>query len=178
VDTRPVPPRLERRVSNYLVSLIRTITPALVGAVLSWLALYGLDLPGGDREAVTAAVTGILVVVYYAVVRALETRWPKLGVLLGVPSAPKYGTGGAAKHGEAGGSDGGPTHRPAPDVGNTVHYVPTGTGSACHAALVTAVPAAEVKVSLFVAAPTGTSFVATSTYDQTGRTPGSWHWPQ
>lgn len=174
--------------SNYLVSLIRTTAPAVVGAVLSWLALHGLDLPSRDREAVTAAVTGILVVAYYAVVRALESKWPKLGVLLGVPSAPEYGSsaghGGAGGHGGTGGHGGGPappepSRHPAPDVGHTVHYVPTGTGShTCHAALITAVPAAEVTVSLFVAAPTGTSFVATSTYDQTGRTPGSWHWPR
>lgn len=168
--------------SNYLVSLIRTIAPALVGAILSWLALHGLDLPSGDREAVTAAVTGVLVVVYYAVVRALESKWPKLGVLLGVPAAPEYGgqSGAAAKHREAGEPDHPePGRREVPDVGHTVHYVPAGTGPVtCHAALVTAVPASEVQVSLFVAAPTGTSFVTTSTYDRSGRTPGSWHWPR
>lgn len=163
--------------SNYLVSLIRTVAPAVVGAFLSWLALHGLGVPAGERESITAAVTALAVIAYYAVVRALEHRWPKLGVLLGVPQAPQYGSGSG--HGSRPGEPHpSPTRHTAPDIGRTVHYVPTGTDPAtCHAALITAVPAAEVTVSLFVAAPTGTSFVPASGYDPAGRNPGSWHWP-
>lgn len=77
-------------VSNYLMSLIRTAVPAAVGAVLSWLALRGLNVPASDRESITAAATFVVLLAYYAAVRALEKRWPKLGVLLGVPAAPSY----------------------------------------------------------------------------------------
>lgn len=163
--------------SNYLVSLIRTVAPAVVGAFLSWLALHGLGIPAGERESITAAATALAVIAYYALVRALERRWPKMGVLLGVPSAPDYGGGNGTHNGRHGaGSQPAPTRLDAPGVGHTVHYVPSGAGP-CQAALITAVPEAAVQVSLFVAAPTGTSFVAASGYDQTGGTPGSWHWP-
>lgn len=76
--------------SNYLTSLIRTGVPAIVGAALSWLALRGLDVPAGDRESITAAATVVVLLAYYAAVRALEHRWPRLGVLLGKPTAPSY----------------------------------------------------------------------------------------
>lgn len=76
--------------SDYLLSLIRTAVPAGVGIALGWLTARGLTLDEASSAALTAAATGIATAVYYAVVRAAETRWPWLGVLLGAPRAPVY----------------------------------------------------------------------------------------
>ena len=81
----------------YLVSLIRTGVPGLVGAALAWLAVHGANVPAGDRTQVTAVATVVFLTLYYAVVRKLEARWPKLGVLLGYPLAPAYTVGVAGR---------------------------------------------------------------------------------
>jgi hypothetical protein len=81
--------------SPYLISLIRTWAALAAGFVLSlpgvpWL----LDLLGVSSDRATEVVSGLvslaLAALWYAVVRALEHRWPRLGVLLGVPTAPAY----------------------------------------------------------------------------------------
>jgi hypothetical protein len=91
--------------SNYSKSAIRTLAPLIAGWVIS-LGLVGrvLALVGADsttaREWTTGALVAVLGWVYYLVVRALEQRWPQLGVLLGVPAQPTYdgatSTGGSA----------------------------------------------------------------------------------
>ena len=68
--------------NDYLVSLIRTIVPIGVGALAS--SALGLDL---DPAAAVVIVTGV----YYAIVRAAETRWPSVGVALGWRAKPSYG---------------------------------------------------------------------------------------
>lgn len=76
--------------SDYLVSLIRTWVPVAVGVAITWLgAQLGVDI---DSTEAAAAVTGVVVAVYYAVARILEDRWPQLGLLLGRASVPAYGT--------------------------------------------------------------------------------------
>jgi hypothetical protein len=76
--------------NDYILSLIRTWTPIAVGAVLSWLAARGLSLDEQATYGLTAFLTGLGGAVYYALVRALETRWPALGRLLGAKRAPVY----------------------------------------------------------------------------------------
>lgn len=73
--------------SDYVVSLIRTVVPTIVGVAMAWLATKGLNF---DSEVVVPAVTGICTVGYYAVVRFIEQRRPAVGVLLGKPAAPQY----------------------------------------------------------------------------------------
>lgn len=73
--------------SDYVVSLIRTIVPTIVGSFLGWLASQGLDL---DDTAVIPAVTGICIALYYAIVRKIEERNPSVGVLLGKQVQPQY----------------------------------------------------------------------------------------
>lgn len=76
---------------DYLVSLIRTATPAAVAVALTWLAVRaGIVLDEDTSAQVSALVTGWLLAVYYGVVRALEARYPAVGWLLGQPSAPTY----------------------------------------------------------------------------------------
>lgn len=78
-----------------LTSIIRTVTPIIVGWVLSLGVVQALGL---TEEQVTwlvvAALTALppaLSTVYYLAVRALERRWPWVGVLLGRRGEPDYG---------------------------------------------------------------------------------------
>ena len=77
--------------SDFVVSLIRTWVPVVVGTVIAYLANKGFDIEI-NQNAVVAAVIAI----YYALARLLEKKWPALGFLLGVPKEPAYvGTPGA-----------------------------------------------------------------------------------
>ena len=76
--------------SDLAVSLIRTGTPYLVGAVVGWLAGYGLNIPDTYDALIVAGSTFGVGYGYYVIVRALEQKWPKLGRLLGVPAKPTY----------------------------------------------------------------------------------------
>lgn len=77
--------------SDYFVSLIRTWIPIAVGAALTW-AAANLDVVI-DEESSRAAIglcVSILTGAYYAIVRALEQRFPQVGWLLGTPTPPQY----------------------------------------------------------------------------------------
>ena len=76
--------------SDYLISLIRTGVPVVVGAVVAWLAARGLNVPADAQVQVTAGLTTVLTFAYYAAVRAAEKRWPAAGVLLGHTAQPVY----------------------------------------------------------------------------------------
>ncbi|MEU6362297.1 hypothetical protein [Streptomyces albidoflavus] len=78
-------------------ALIRTIVPATVGAILSLLATYNIDVSGETAAALAVGLTGALTGVYYAVVSALSARWPLVGYLLGSNARPTY----AGKHRKA-----------------------------------------------------------------------------
>ena len=69
---------------------IRTYTPILVGWVLARIGetLGPLDVDGAT---LSAAVTALVIAVYYGAVRWAEQRWPQLGWLLGSPHQPSYG---------------------------------------------------------------------------------------
>lgn len=78
-------------VNDFLISFIRTAVPVAVGAVLAWLASKtGIILDADSSASLTAGVVAVAVAVYYALARALETRWPWLGVLLGRRAKPVY----------------------------------------------------------------------------------------
>ena len=69
-------------------SLIRTVVPVAVGAILAALAQANLDL---DEGLVTEVVTAVCITVYYAIVRLLEEHVsPAWGWLLGVAKVPQY----------------------------------------------------------------------------------------
>ena len=57
-------------------SIIRTIVPIIVGALLGWALKVGLDLPSG---AVSQIVTVVVTAAYYAIARLLEQKWPEVG---------------------------------------------------------------------------------------------------
>jgi hypothetical protein len=76
---------------DLILSYIRTYVPIAVGGVLSWLAVtFGVVVPEDASGALTVALTGILIAVYYGVVRALESRWPWVGRLLGAARTVSY----------------------------------------------------------------------------------------
>lgn len=94
----------------YLTSLIRTVTPLIVGWLISlpvvpWL-LSAMDIDTQRAtEVVSALLTIVLSAVYYAAVRFLETHKAQFGWLLGKAAQVVYapttaavipGAGGAA----------------------------------------------------------------------------------
>ena len=75
--------------SNFLIAQIRTYVPMAVGAALTWLLNYGLDITSVEGEAVMV-MTAALSAIYYFLVRWGAEKWPQLGILLGVNKAPEY----------------------------------------------------------------------------------------
>jgi hypothetical protein len=73
--------------TDFLTSLVRTYVPIVVGYLVS----LGL-LPGDLSDEATAAATGAIIAVYYALARLLEKKWPAFGWLLGIPKEPSYPT--------------------------------------------------------------------------------------
>lgn len=76
---------------DYVASLVRTVVPLLIGMVL---AKVSIDQFGVDSDTLKTVVTTVAIGGYYAGVRALEARWPKLGVLLGWAVTPTYSKSG------------------------------------------------------------------------------------
>jgi hypothetical protein len=76
--------------SDQLTSYIRTAVPFIIGAIVAWLTKKGVHVSDASVASATALLTFVFGMVYYVVVRWLEVRYPKLGVLLGVPSKPTY----------------------------------------------------------------------------------------
>jgi len=77
--------------TNYVTSLIRTWVPILVGYALTWLGQhFHVVLSPNTSDQLVLVAGGALSAGYYAVVRALEHRFPRLGWLLGTPAKPDY----------------------------------------------------------------------------------------
>lgn len=76
--------------SDFITAGIRTLVPYIVGGIATWLISLGLTVSDDLKTNLAALATFVLGSVYYLVVKALEAKWPKLGVLLGVPKAPVY----------------------------------------------------------------------------------------
>lgn len=74
-------------VRDYFASLIRTVVPIVLAAALTKVGITGVEVGGVPLDAVLSVVC---VGLYYAAVRLLEARWPRVGVLLGWPVSPTY----------------------------------------------------------------------------------------
>ena len=71
-------------------SFIRTIVPMIVGAVVSFLASKSITLDA-TAAANLATFVGLAVSgLYYIIVRIIEQKFPKAGVLLGKAKNPEY----------------------------------------------------------------------------------------
>lgn len=76
----------EKEKVNLLLSIRRTIVPILVGLIMaSFIGKY-VD----DVQELQNVLSSVIAAVYYAVIRVIETKWPKIGVLLGAKSQPVY----------------------------------------------------------------------------------------
>lgn len=72
-------------------SLVRTLVPIIVGAVLGWFVTVNVPLDPEFELALTLAITGAFQGVYYAAVRVFEIYVsPKFGWLLGLAKKPVY----------------------------------------------------------------------------------------
>ena len=79
--------------SDFVIGLIRTYVPLLVGVMLSWLVSLGVNFDASVEAGLIAALTGLLSGLYYTIVRLLAEKWPGVGILLGVNKAPVYNEG-------------------------------------------------------------------------------------
>lgn len=69
-------------------SIVRTVTPVIVGQIAAYLATIGVTLPEDVMAAVTVVLGFVFTTVYYILVRWLEQKFPKLGILLGYAAVP------------------------------------------------------------------------------------------
>lgn len=75
--------------SALFASIVRTVTPIVVGAVLAFAVSNGITLDEQFETLLTAALTAGFTTIYYIGVRLLETYVaPKLGWLLGLAQTP------------------------------------------------------------------------------------------
>jgi len=73
-----------------LDSVIRTGVPYIIGVVVAYLTTKGINVDENTKVQLTGVLTFVIGIVYYAVVRALEAKFPQLGYLLGVAKQPVY----------------------------------------------------------------------------------------
>lgn len=76
--------------SNFVTSLIRTWAPIAVGALASYLITLGIEINADAQLGLVLFLTSLLQGAYYLLIRVLERRFPKAGLLLGIKSEPKY----------------------------------------------------------------------------------------
>lgn len=67
--------------------ITRTLIPIVVGALISWAATVGLDLPATETAIV---ITSIVTFAYGVTARLVETRWPAIGRVLISLGLTKY----------------------------------------------------------------------------------------
>lgn len=81
-------------------SIVRTVVPIVVGAVLGWFASANITLDPEFEGQLTALLTTLLTVIYYVAVRLFETYIsPKLGWMLGYAKSPdSYSKDEPGKH--------------------------------------------------------------------------------
>lgn len=76
--------------NDLVISLIRSWVPAAIGSGIAFLAARGVEIDSATTEAAVIAVTGLAIGVYITIARALESKWPALGFLLGKKAQPSY----------------------------------------------------------------------------------------
>lgn len=74
--------------STFAPAAIRTYTPLIVSAIVTWLASYGINLNDETTEALAVLIGAAVGGLWWTVVKLLEDRWPRLSLLLGSRQAP------------------------------------------------------------------------------------------
>lgn len=78
-------------VSNLGASYVRTFVGTAIGALIAYLLRrWHIVLDAGSSQAAVMGVTGVVIGIYYGIVRALEVKWKGFGWLLGLATKPKY----------------------------------------------------------------------------------------
>lgn len=92
-------------VRDFILSQVRTYVPSGVGAVLSWLALRGVEVTSDERLALVTFGTALATGLYYTLARLIEGKWPRIGGWLlgttdssGEPTYPTLPGGGAGNN--------------------------------------------------------------------------------
>lgn len=71
------------------LSIVRTLVPAIVGSVMTWLATTGLEIDPGFQPALESVLFAGFTGVYYIGARLLERYVsPRFGWLLGAAQSP------------------------------------------------------------------------------------------
>lgn len=76
--------------NDLVTSIIRTVTPSIVGAILAALTSAGINLDAQAAANLTGFLTALFGGLYYVIVRLLEQRNAKAGILLGKAKQPEY----------------------------------------------------------------------------------------
>ena len=76
--------------SQFVIALIRTVVPTLVGSGFAWLASVGFALDAETQSLLIVALIGLFTGLYYAGVTAASKKWPWFQWLLGVNRTPEY----------------------------------------------------------------------------------------
>lgn len=93
-------------------SILRTLVPVAVGAVIGWLASAGITVDAEFQTALDLTLMGLGTSAYYVAARALEHYVsPRFGWLLGLAKSPDGYSAGAPPKGQA--DDDG---RPGPEL--------------------------------------------------------------
>lgn len=71
-------------------SIIRTVVPIIVGAIITFFASKGITFDAQFEANLLLMLQTLFSGLYYIVVRALETRFPRAGWLLGSVKQPEY----------------------------------------------------------------------------------------
>ena len=74
-------------IRDYLASIIRTLVPVMLAAILTKLGITDVTIEGVPLDVVLSVV---IVGLFYAGARKLEQRWPVVGLLLGWKAVPLY----------------------------------------------------------------------------------------
>lgn len=81
----------KKKMKDKMTSYIRTYAPMVGGALLSWLATFGLVVDDEVRSAVIIIVTAVLQGLYYALARLVGKKYPAIEKwLLGSSKQPTY----------------------------------------------------------------------------------------
>src|SRR3546814_9978137 len=68
-----------------------TYVPSGVGALISWLALRGVEVTSDQKLLLVTGSTALATGVYYTAASAVQRKWPTVGrVLLGSKKTPTY----------------------------------------------------------------------------------------
>lgn len=75
---------------DLIPSIVRTVVPILVSQIVALLGMLGVILPE-DASAQVANLVGLMVgSLFYVLVRIIETKYPKIGLLLLFIKVPVY----------------------------------------------------------------------------------------